>query len=135
MKAFNNKKYKDLQKQEINNRISRFGKLYIEVGGKLFDDNHASRVLPGFESDVKMQVFSELRNQLQIIFCIIARDIISGKFRGDNNLSYGDETIRLIGEMRKLNIVANKNFTNEREFLVKPKTSLCYVKKLHYQLL
>lgn len=112
MQAFNSEKYKDLQKQEINNRISRFGKLYIEVGGKLFDDKHASRVLPGFESDVKMQIFSELKNDLQIIFCINARDIISGKYRGDNNLSYGDETIRLIQEMRKLKIMANDVMIN-----------------------
>lgn len=100
MKPFNNKRYKKLQKEEIFKRISNFDKLYIEIGGKLFDDTHASRVLPGFEPDVKMQIFREIKSDLQIIFCVNARDIILGKTRGDNSLTYGEETIRLVNVMR-----------------------------------
>ncbi len=100
MTPFNNQKYKDLQKREIAERISQFDKLYMEVGGKLFDDKHAERVLPGFEPDVKMQIFRELKNELEVIFCVNARDIILGKTRGDNALGYGEETIRLAGIMQ-----------------------------------
>ena len=95
MSAFNSLKYKNLQKNEILERISKFDKLYIEVGGKLVDDHHASRVLPGFESDIKMQIFKELKKELEVIFCVNAKDIISGKIRSDNGLNYGDETLRL----------------------------------------
>lgn len=107
MTPFNNQKYKDLQKQAIAERIAQFDKLYMEVGGKLFDDKHAERVLPGFEPDVKMQIFRELKNDLEIIFCINARDIILGKTRGDNGLGYGDETLRLADIMKRENITVS----------------------------
>ncbi|MBQ4541387.1 MAG: DUF1846 family protein [Clostridia bacterium] len=94
--AFDNEKYKELQKTEIYDRIKKYGKLYIEVGGKLFDDNHAARCLPGFDPNVKMQIFKELKNDLEIIFCINARDIISRRTRSDNNLTYDEEVLRLI---------------------------------------
>ncbi|MBR2391874.1 MAG: DUF1846 family protein [Clostridia bacterium] len=103
-KPFNNDKYKQLQKDEIYDRISKYDKLYIEVGGKIFDDHHAARVLPGFDPNVKIQIFQELKNDLEIIFCINARDIISKKIRNDNGLLYSDEVIRLIYTMRKLGI-------------------------------
>ena len=104
MKAFDNEKYKELQKKELKKRVERFGRLYIEVGGKLFDDDNASRVLPGFESDVKMQVFSELSNDLEVIFCINANDIISKKIRAKNKHTYEDELIMLTEEMKKYNL-------------------------------
>lgn len=107
MKAFDNEKYKELQKKELKARMERFGRLYVEVGGKMFDDNHAARVLPGFEPNVKMQVFSELTNDLEVIFCINANDIISKKFRTDNGLAYGDELLRLTDEMNKLGIIVS----------------------------
>lgn len=104
MTPFNNQKYMTLQKEEINKRIERFGKLYIEVGGKLFDDNHALRVLPGFLPGTKMQIFKELKNELEVIFCINANDIISGKIRKDNNLLYADEVLRLHDLMNEYKI-------------------------------
>lgn len=102
--AFDIQKYKLLQKEAIINRISHFGKLYMEVGGKLFDDNHASRVLPGFEPNVKMQIFKELSDTLEVLFCVNTNDIISKKTRADNNLTYADETIRLVDMMHQNNI-------------------------------
>ena len=102
--AFNNQKYVQLQKEEIYNRIQQYDRLYIEVGGKIFDDHHAARVLPGFNPNVKIEIFKELKDDLEIIFCINARDIISQKIRNDNNLTYAKETIRLINLMRELNI-------------------------------
>lgn len=101
MNPFNNEKYKNLQKQAIYDRIKNYQKLYIEVGGKLFDDNHASRVLPGFDPNVKMQIFKEIKDDLEIIFCINARDIITKKVRGDNNLTYADEVLRLTDCMKE----------------------------------
>lgn len=98
--AFNNEKYKNLQKKEIFERINKYGKLYIEVGGKLFDDNHAARTMPGFEPNVKMQIFKELKDDLEIIFCINARDIVTKKVRSDNNLTYDEELLRLVDCMR-----------------------------------
>lgn len=101
MEAFDNEKYKNLQKAELVKRVKAFGRLYIEVGGKLFDDFHASRVLPGFEPNVKMQVFSELANDIEVIFCINSNDIISGKVRADHNLTYADELLRLTDAMKE----------------------------------
>lgn len=102
--AFDNEKYKELQKKEIYERINKYGKLYIEVGGKLFDDNHAARILPGFDPNVKMQIFKELKNDLEIVFCINARDIIAQRVRSDNNLTYDEEVLRLVDCMQKEDI-------------------------------
>ena len=99
--AFDNEKYIELQKKEIYDRISKYGKLYIEVGGKLFDDNHAARCLPGFDPNVKIQIFKELKDDLEIIFCINARDIVAQKVRSDNNLTYDEELLRLINCMQE----------------------------------
>lgn len=99
--AFDNGKYIELQKKEIYDRINKYGKLYIEVGGKLFDDNHASRCLPGFDPNVKMQIFKELKDDLEIVFCINSRDIISERTRSDNNLTYDEELLRLISCMQE----------------------------------
>lgn len=98
---FDNEKYMQLQKEEIYKRIDKYGKLYIEVGGKLFDDHHAARVLPGFDPNVKMQNFKLAKDDLEVLFCVSARDIISHKIRSDNKLTYSDEVIRLVYCMRR----------------------------------
>ena len=96
-KAFDNKKYLNLQKDKIIERVQKFdGKLYIEFGGKLFDDYHASRVLPGFEKDSKIRVLSSLKKQLEVIITISAEDIQKGKVRNDIGLTYEDDVLRLI---------------------------------------
>ena len=66
-KGFDNKKYLKVQSKKIKERFDLFDKLYLEIGGKLFDDTHASRVLPGFQSDAKINMFKELKNDLEII--------------------------------------------------------------------
>lgn len=101
---FDNEKYKNLQKECIYKRIEKYDKLYMEVGGKLFDDYHASRVLPGFNPNVKMQIFKEIKDDLEVIFCINGRDIITKKVRADNNLSYADEVLRLTDCMKQEDI-------------------------------
>mgnify|MGYP002512427678 CR=1 FL=1 len=81
-------------------------KLYLEFGGKLFDDYHAKRVLPGFELNSKIRLLEELKDQCEIIFCINAKDI-EKKIRADYGISYDMEVIRLINIMRKLGISVN----------------------------
>ena len=94
-KAFDNDKYIKLQSEKIEERISHFDKLYIEFGGKLFDDSHASRVLPGFLPDSKLRMLYNLKDVCEIIITINANDIENNKIRGDNETSYDAETIRL----------------------------------------
>ena len=94
-KAFDNEKYIKLQSEKIIERISHFDKLYLEFGGKLFDDGHASRVLPGFLPDSKLRMLDNIKDQTEIIITINANDIENNKIRGDNDISYDTESIRL----------------------------------------
>lgn len=93
--AFDNDEYIKLQSEKIEERISHFDKLYMEFGGKLFDDSHASRVLPGFLPDSKLRMLYNLKDLSEIIITINANDIENNKIRGDNETSYDAETIRL----------------------------------------
>lgn len=96
-KGFDNKKYLQLQSSHIRDRINQFdNKLYLEFGGKLFDDYHASRVLPGFEPDSKLKLLKELSNEIEIILTINASDIEKNKVRGDLGITYDVDVIRLI---------------------------------------
>lgn len=101
---FDNEKYIQIQKDAIYKRIENYQKLYIEVGGKLFDDYHASRVLPGFDPNVKTQILKELKDDLEIIFCINARHIITKKMREDYQITYDNELLRLVKCMRDIGI-------------------------------
>ena len=103
--GFDCEKYIRLQKEEILNRVKRFdNRLYLEVGGKFFDDMHASRVLPGFIPNVKTKMLAEMKDMLEVIFCINARHITEKKIRGDFGITYAQDAMRLIGELRKLGI-------------------------------
>ena len=95
--GFDNEKYLKMQSQHIRERIAKFdNKLYLEFGGKLFDDYHASRVLPGFEPDSKLQMLLQLKDQAEIVIVVSAEDIESGKVRGDYGITYDMDTLRLI---------------------------------------
>lgn len=99
--GFDNQKYLDMQSKHIRERINRFGgKLYLEFGGKLFDDHHASRVLPGFQPDSKIRMLLQLKEQVEIIVAVSAEDIERNKVRGDLGISYGTDTLRLIDAFR-----------------------------------
>ena len=87
-KGFDNKKYLKLQSENIKKRIEKFDKLYIEFGGKLLDDYHAVRCLPGFEYDSKLRMLKELKKDLEIIICINANDIERHKIRADYGITY-----------------------------------------------
>ena len=103
--GFDNEKYLKLQSQNIRDRINKFGdKLYLEFGGKLFDDFHASRVLPGFEPDSKVKMLMEMKDEAEIIIAISADDIERSKRRGDLGITYEDETLRLIDAFRGIGL-------------------------------
>ena len=106
-KGFDNNKYVKIQSKKIKERFKLFDKLYLEVGGKLFDDSHAARILPGFKNDVKISMFKELKNDLEIIFCINAGDIEKNKTRGEYGITYDQETISLINKSKKMGFSVN----------------------------
>ena len=105
--GFDNKKYIKIQSKKIKERFKLFDKLYLEIGGKLFDDYHASRVLPGFEPDAKINMFKELKNDLEIIFCINANDIERNKKRAEFDITYDVEVLRLIDNLVSLGFTIN----------------------------
>jgi uncharacterized protein (UPF0371 family) len=99
--GFDNEKYLKMQSERIRERITQFGgKLYLEFGGKLFDDYHASRVLPGFLPDSKIKMLSQLKDQAEIIIVINAEDIEKNKTRGDLGITYDQDVLRLIDIFR-----------------------------------
>ena len=99
--GFDNEKYLKLQSEQIKRRISDFGgKLYLEFGGKLFDDYHASRVLPGFAPDSKIKMLMQLREDAEIVIVINASDIEKNKVRGDLGITYDLDVLRLIDAFR-----------------------------------
>jgi len=103
--GFDNAKYIKLQSEEISKRIKSFGgKLYLEFGGKLFDDYHASRVLPGFAPDSKIQMLKNLSSDVEIVIVINAEDIERNKMRSDIGISYDTDVLRLIDAFRGIGL-------------------------------
>ncbi len=100
--GFDSNRYMQLQKEAITKRIASFGnKLYLEFGGKLFDDLHAARVLPGFDPNAKIKLLQNFADIAEIIFCINASDIEHQKIRADFNITYDQEVLRLIDKLRE----------------------------------
>ena len=99
--GFDNEKYLKIQSEHIKERISQFdGKLYLELGGKLFDDHHASRVLPGFQPDSKLRMFQKISDSIEIVIVISAADIEKNKKRADLGITYDEDVLRLRGEFQ-----------------------------------
>ena len=97
--GFDNEKYLKIQSEHIRERIAQFdGKLYMELGGKLFDDHHASRVLPGFKPDSKLRMLAQLREHIEIIIVVSANDIEKNKVRADLGITYDEDVLRLRDE-------------------------------------
>ena len=118
--GFNNEKYLKMQSEHIRERIAVFGdKLYLEFGGKLFDDYHASRVLPGFQPDSKLRMLLQLADQAELVIAISAEDIEKNKIRGDLGITYDDDVLRLIQSFRDAGLyvgsVVITRFTNAAE--------------------
>ena len=100
--GFDNDKYVRIQSEHIRERISQFdGKLYLELGGKLFDDHHASRVLPGFKPDSKLSMLQKLCDSIEIVIVISAEDIEKNKMRADLGITYDEDVLRLRTEFQK----------------------------------
>ena len=100
--GFDNEKYLKMQSEHIRSRINQFdNKLYLEFGGKLFDDYHASRVLPGFSPDSKLRLLKELSSQAEIVIVISAKDIEKNKVRGDLGITYDTDVLRLVETYRE----------------------------------
>jgi len=104
--GFDNEKYLKMQSEHIRERISHFdNKLYLELGGKLFDDYHASRVLPGFKPDSKIKMLMELRDSAEIVIVINAADIEQSKVRGDLGITYDQDVLRLVDAFRGIGLL------------------------------
>ena len=100
--GFDNDKYVNIQSEHIKERIATFGnKLYLELGGKLFDDHHASRVLPGFQPDSKLRMLSQLQDSAEIVIVVSAADIEKNKVRADLGITYDEDVLRLRSEFLK----------------------------------
>ena len=103
--GFDNEKYLNMQSQHIAERIAQFGgKLYLEFGGKLFDDYHASRVLPGFEPDSKIRMLTQLKDCVEVVVAINAADIEQNKMRADLGITYDADVLRLIDAFRSMGL-------------------------------
>lgn len=126
--GFDNDKYLSLQSEKIRERIDKFGgKLYLEFGGKLFDDFHASRVLPGFKPDSKITMLSTLKDEAEIVIAISAADIEKNKVRSDLGITYDVDVLRLIDAFRSYGLyvgsVVLTRFTGQS-------SAIAYQKKL-----
>ncbi|MBO5280689.1 MAG: DUF1846 family protein, partial [Clostridia bacterium] len=103
--GFDNGKYIKLQTQNIRDRISGIGgKLYMEFGGKLFDDYHAARVLPGFQPDSKIRMLMEMKDEAEVVIAISANAIEQNKRRGDSGITYDQEVMRLIDAFNEIGL-------------------------------
>lgn len=125
--GFDSEKYMQMQTEHIRERISHFGKLYLEFGGKLFDDLHAARVMPGFDKAAKIKLLAELKDQAEIIMCISANDIERNKIRADYGITYGSEVARLIDNISALGIKINSvviTMFNDQHSAISYKTKL-----------
>jgi uncharacterized protein (UPF0371 family) len=104
--GFDNEKYLKIQSEHIKERIAQFdGKLYMELGGKLFDDHHASRVLPGFKPDSKLRMLGQLRDSIEIVIVVNADDIEKNKVRADLGITYDEDVLRLRDEFMSRNFM------------------------------
>lgn len=102
---FDNKEYLKIQRENILQRIKKFGdKLYLEFGGKLFDDYHASRVLPGFNPDLKLQMLLGIKNKAEVVIVVNSNDINSNKVRADIGTTYQEEVLRLIDTYKEVGL-------------------------------
>ena len=103
--GFDNERYLQEQSEEIRRRAGRFGKLYLEFGGKLMNDFHAARCLPGYDPNVKLRLLQTLKDQAEVILCIYAGDIERKKMRADFGISYDADAMKLIDDLRNLGLL------------------------------
>jgi len=124
-KGFDANKYITAQTKEINTRIKKFKKLYLEIGGKLINDNHASRILPGYRKTTKIDIMKKLKS-LEILYCISAKDLESNKTLSTEKRTYQQQALRDIKNIQKFKLKVNyiviTRYTNEKKALEFKKT-------------
>ena len=126
--GFDNDKYLEMQSARIRERIGQFGgKLYLEFGGKLFDDYHASRVLPGFQPDSKIRMLAQIKDDAEIVIAINANDIVNNKVRADLSITYDLDVLRLIDAFRGYGMYVGSVVLTQ---FVEQSAVLAYKKKL-----
>ena len=139
--GFDNEKYLKMQSEHIKERIAKFdNKLYLEFGGKLFDDFHAARVLPGFAADSKLQMLMQLADQAEIVMVVSADDIEKNKIREDLGITYDLDVIRLIDEFRSRglyvgSVVLNKYAEQRSAILFRKRLESLGIKVYHHYLI
>jgi len=120
-KGFDCDRYLDIQSREILNRVDGFDKLYLEFGGKICDDFHAMRVLPGYKPNTKIKMLQMIKDSSEIVFCISAKDIENRRIRGDFNLTYEDMVLKSIKDLRSFGLdvssVVINRFAGEKKAL------------------
>ena len=120
-KGFDTKKYLEVQSSEILKRVNGLGKLYLEFGGKICDDFHAARVLPGYDANAKIEMLKMIKEESEIIFCISAKDIENGKMQGDFGLNYDAMTFKSINKLKGFGLTVSavviNRFSNEQKAL------------------
>jgi len=120
-RGFDTEKYLQVQSREILKRVGNFNKLYLEFGGKICDDFHAARVLPGYEPNTKIKMLQMIKDNSEIVFCISAKDIENGRVRGDFGLSYETMTLKNINDLRSFGLdvsaVVINRFSGEKKAL------------------
>ncbi len=102
--GFDNEKYLKEQSEEIRRRAGKYGRLYLEFGGKLMNDFHAARCLPGYDPNVKLRLLQTLKDQAEVILCLFSGDIERKKMRADFGISYADDALKLIDDLRSLGL-------------------------------
>jgi len=105
--GFDHEKYLEEQLKYILERVNNYDKLYLEFGGKLLQDLHAKRVLPGFDENAKVKLLHKLREKAEIVICVYAGDIERNKIRGDFGITYDMDVLRLIDELREYELDVN----------------------------
>ena len=130
--GFDNDKYIKMQSEQIKKRIGEFGgKLYLEFGGKLFDDTHASRVLPGFQPDSKLRMLLELKDQAEIVIAVSAEALETSKRRGDSGITYDMEVLRLIDMFRSVGLYVGSVVITRNSGYMKAAENLADLLKRH----
>jgi len=118
-RGFDIQKYLEIQYKEILNRVNKFDKLYLEFGGKICDDFHASRVFPGYDPNSKIKILQMLKDNSEIVFCISSKDIENGRIRGDFGLSYETMTLKSINDLKNFGLdisaVIINRFSDEKK--------------------
>jgi len=111
-KGFDTEKYLEVQSQEILNRVRKFGKLYLEFGGKICDDFHATRVLPGYDPNAKIKMLQMIKEDSEIVFCISAKDIGTGRINGNFGLSYDAMVLKSVNDLRNFGLEVSSVIIN-----------------------